>query len=366
MMRRLIILILLLPLFITTAYAQDVYEAAAEQTGVYDMERELEDEALDVSGRLKVDGSYDVQGALERLVKKLLSELKAELHSSLSFAAGLAAIAVLCSLSCALCGSSKIQAYVELAGCGVAAAALLGNVDGIVAQTLSSMEALSDYSKAALPALFTASAACGAVSSSAAKYAAVCLGLDILMSAAQSVIIPMINAFLAVSVAGSIFPNSLLTNVSRLTKWLAATIMTALTIAFSAYIGMTGLLTGSVDAVAVKTAKTVISTALPVVGGILSDASSVVLSAAAVIRNSAGIFGLIAVCAMCAGPFVMLSVKMLILRAAAAVTDSVPNARLSRLLESVSTAMGLLLGLLGCCGIMLFISLMAGIKVVSA
>ena len=141
--------------------------------------------------------------------------------------------------------------------------------------------------------------------------------------------------------------------------------MTAMTIAFSAYIGMTGLVAGSIDAAAIKTARTVISTSLPVVGGIISDASGAVLSAASVIKNSAGVFGLIAVCALCAGPFAVLSVRMLVLKAAAAASDMVPNSRLSGLISSVSAAMGLLLGLLGCCGIMLFISITAGIKAVS-
>ena len=73
----------------------------------------------------------------------------------------------------------------------------------------------------------------------------------------------------------------------------------------------------------------------------------------------------LAVCALCAGPFALLSVKMLVLKAVAAATDMVPNGRLSSLISSVAAAMGLLLGLLGCCGIMLFISIMAGIKAVS-
>ena len=53
------------------------------------------------------------------------------------------------------------------------------------------------------------------------------------------------------------------------------------------------------------------------------------------------------------------------LKAAAAASDMIPNGRLSGLISSVATAMGLLLGLLGCCGIMLFISIMAGIKAVN-
>ena len=86
---------------------------------------------------------------------------------------------------------------------------------------------------------------------------------------------------------------------------------------------------------------------------------------AGVIRSCAGAFGLITVCVLCAGPFAVLSVKMLILKAAAAVTDSMQSPRLSALFSGVGSAMGLLLGLLGCCGIMLFISMMAGMKAVT-
>ena len=56
--------------------------------------------------------------------------------------------------------------------------------------------------------------------------------------------------------------------------------MTGMTIAFTAYINLTGLISGSADAAAIRTAKTLISTVLPVVGGIASDASSAVLAAA--------------------------------------------------------------------------------------
>ena len=272
---------------------------------------------------------------------------------------------MLCALSGSLCSGKPIKEYINIAGCCAAAVSLLGSVDSIVGETVAALNQLSDYSKAALPAMFTAAAACGAVGSASAKYAATCLALDVLMSVSQKLIIPLVYSYLALAVAGSVFPNSLLSNTARLTKWIAGTIMTAMTIAFSAYIGMTGLVAGSVDAVAIKTARTVISTTLPVVGGIISDASGAVLSAASVIKNSAGVFGLIAVCALCAGPFTVLSVRMLVLKAAAAASDMVPNSRLSGLINSVSTAMGLLLGLLGCCGIMLFISIMAGIKAVS-
>ena len=276
-----------------------------------------------------------------------------------------ALLIALCALGGSLCSSKGISEYIEIAGCCGAAMIMLKGVDGIVSQTVESMFRLSDYSKAALPVIFTAAAAGGALTSAGAKFAAVSLALDVLMSIAQKLVVPLVYAYLAVTVANGVFPNSLMAAAARFTKWAATIIMTGMTISFTAYIGMTGVITSSTDAAAVKTMRTVISTVLPVVGGMISDASGAVLAAAGVIRSCAGAFGLITVCILCAGPFAVLSVKMLILKAAAAVTDSMQSPRLSALFSGVGSAMGLLLGLLGCCGIMLFISMMAGMKAVT-
>ena len=123
-------------------------------------------------------------------------------------------------------------------------------------------------------------------------------------------------------------------------------------------------LSGTADAAAVKTAKTVISTALPVVGGILSDASASVLSAAGVIRASAGAFSLVAVCALCIAPFARLGVKLIVFKAASAVAETVPNGRMSALLDDIGTAMGILAGTVGSFAVILFFSFTSAIRAV--
>ena len=77
---------------------------------------------------------------------------------------------------------------------------------------------LSDYSKAALPVIFTAAAAAGALTSAGAKFAAVSLALDVLMSIAQKLVVPLVYAYLAVTVANGVFPNSLMAAAARFTK----------------------------------------------------------------------------------------------------------------------------------------------------
>lgn len=365
-MKKILAFLLILPLFVTTCYAEELYDGAAEELDIYSVEKGLPADTRDISGKLELSGEYDTGGALSRLFQSLLETVSAELKKELKSVFAVAAISVFCAAGMSICAEKGMGEYINIAACVAVASMLAGSMDGIVSSATSALNQLSDYSKAAMPTMFSASAACGAVVSSPAKYVAVCLAMDVLISVAQKLVIPLIYCYIAIVITASISPNAILRAAARAVKWLATTLMTGLTIAFSAYIGITGLIAGSTDATAVKTAKTVISSSLPVVGGIISDAASVVLSAASIIKNSAGAFCLVAVCALCIGPFALLSVKMFLFRIAAAIADMVPGGRLSALLNDIGTAMSLLLGLVGCCGIMLFISFMAAIKVVAA
>ena len=361
----LIFIVILFPIFVQPAHAEDIYAETSEELGADKLDDMLSKDEKEISGELRLDGSYDAGGALARLLKSFVAKLVAELKGNLEYCTVLVAIALLTTMASALCSSKDIASFIELVGCGSASVLMLGSMDSIVNQTVDAMYRLSDYSKAALPVIFTASAVSGAVTSSAAKFAAVSFALDVLMSISQKLIIPVIYAFLAMTLSSSMFPNPILTGIQKLCKWVAGTMMTGMTLAFTAYINMIGVIGSAVDTTAVKTARSFISGTLPVVGGMISDASAMVLSAAGVVKSCAGVFGLVAVGIMCAGPFALLSVKMLLLKGVSAVADSMDSGRLSSLFSGLGSAMALLLGLLGSCGIMLFISLTAGMKAVN-
>ena len=361
-MKRILLFFLLLPLFSAQTYAQGIVDKAADSVGAYSLEESLNKEEQEISGNLTLDGSYDYEGAVSRLLKRIYTVAVAEYKKSLGDAMAIIALAFICALLSAFCQEKKYANFIATAGCCAVAMLTLSGVDSIITQASEALIRLSDYSKAAMPVIFTAAAATGAVASSAAKYGAVCLAVDILISTAQKLVIPCVYAFLALSVAKSLFNNSIVQACANFVKWAATTLMTVLTLSFSAYIGMTGLIAGSTDAAAVKTARTFISTVLPVVGGIISDSASVVLSAAGIIKNTVGVFALISVCALCAGPFATLGMKLLMYKAAGALSALASCERLSTLVNDVGKALSMLLGMVGCCGIMLFISFMSAIK----
>ena len=329
------------------------------------VEEELGDEAREISGELKTDGSYDVAGAIGRLIRKGKAEAENRLRAEMKEMVKIVAIALICAVVESICPDNRSSELVSICACAAVCAAVTGTVDSFAGQMTDTIQTICDYSHAVLPAVYTAAAVSGAVVSAGASYAAVLIGLNILMEVMRRLAFPMIYAYLALCISRSIYPNAVLNSVISVLKWVTVTGITVLTMGISAYIGMTGALTGPADAAAVKGAKLVISNALPLVGGILSDAASVVLSSAAVIKNAAGVFALIGICALCLAPFIAVGMKLLLFRLCAAVASALEGKRLAMLLGDLSGAFGMMLGVMGCLAIMLFVSFMAAIRTVS-
>lgn len=364
-MKRIFAFVLLLPIFIGVCSAEGIMDAALNISGTRQIAEALPEDAAKITGEINEDGLYDVGGALKRLWLNTLSGIEEQIQENIKAFFSLVLITLSCAFCAVLCRDKTIVDYINIAGVCAVAMMFMGSMDGMVYETVNALQQIESYSKAAFPAIFTAAAAGGAVIGSSARYAALCLGLDIIMSTARNMIVPLIYSFLALSLCKGLFDNSLVKSIHHFIKWLTGIILTAMTLVFSAYISLTGAISSSADVLAVKTARTIISNTLPVVGGMISDAASTVLSAANMIKTSAGAMSLVAVCALCAGPFIELSVRMFIMKLAASACEMLPCGRVSGFINDIASALAVLLGLLGSISIMLFISFMSVIKVVA-
>ena len=359
------VMLLMLPLLTVTAHAETLTVSMGEEMDVSAVSDSLPEDIREIGGQLRFVGDYDGAGALERLWNRFLSQIAESLRASARETFSIFGLAVLCALGISLAPGQKQGEYIQIAGCAAASSLVAGGMNSLVGRAMDSLTSLNDYAGIALPAIYSAAAACGAPTSASARYAASCLALDVMMSASQRLLLPLFYALIALSVCGSIFDNPLMRSMLRLGKKLSTVLLTGLTLGFTGFLSITGIVTGSTDEAAVKAAKTVISAAIPVVGKILSDAASSVLSAAAVVRNTAGAFGLVAVCALCSAPFAAFGVRRILFSLTAAATEMTGLERLSRLLGEFSSLMGLMLGLVGAYGVMLFVSIVSALRTVT-
>jgi stage III sporulation protein AE len=343
--------------------AADITKSQADALETDKLADALPEGGRNALGSMKVTDSLDLSGGIQKLLKNVSDNIGDVFKSAIRSAVVILLIAVLCSVvSSAFENASK---YTILAGVLAISVVSVSNVNAFIGLGGKTLDDMNTFSKMLLPTLTGAAAASGAITSAAAKYAATALFMDVLMTVAKNVILPIVYAYTATSIAEAALGGEGLSGASNLLKWLAKTIMTIAILLFIAYLSLTGVISGSVDAATTKALKSTISTVLPVVGSIIADASETVLAGASILRNAVGIFGLLAVVGTCLLPFLRLGAHYLLYKAAAGLSAAIADGRITKLVTSMSTAFGMMMGLVGATAMMLFISIISVIKVVT-
>ena len=140
--------------------------------------------------------------------------------------------------------------------------------------------------------------------------------------------------------------------------------LSAILIVFTAFLSISNLLAGSADRLAVKVGKTVISGAVPVVGGILSDATEAVAATALTLRGTLGVLGVFSVLALCLAPLLRMAVQYLFYQLAAFFSGMVGSQSLSKFLEQLSSAFSLMLAMTAGGAFLLLVSLLIAMMMV--
>jgi stage III sporulation protein AE len=177
-----------------------------------------------------------------------------------------------------------------------------------------SIHTLSDYGKLLLPVMTTALAAQGGIQTSTALFTATALFDTVLCTLIRQILVPMIYVYLALGITACVTNQTLIKQLKGFMKWAASWCLKLLMYIFTGYISITGVVAGTTDAAALKATKITISGMIPVVGGILSDASESVIVGAAALKNGIGVYGLLAIIAVTVGPFLQIGSHYLLLK----------------------------------------------------
>ena len=294
------------------------------------------------------------------ILKSAIHKLQPSISEASGICLSLFAITILTSLLHSFSGSTK--KVVELAGVFMISLLLMQPANTLIKLGTQTVTELSEYGKLLLPVLTAALAAQGFASSSAALYAATALFGSVLSSAISKLIVPMLYIYLCLCIANSAVGEEVLKNLSKFVKWVITWCLKIILYVFTGYIGITGVVSGTADAAAVKAAKIAISGTIPVVGGIISDASEAILVSAGIMKSTAGVYGLLTVLAVCVGPFLQIGVQFILLKVTAAVSGTIGAKRLCELMQDFSGAMGLILAMTGTVCLLLLISTVCFMK----
>lgn len=317
-------------------------------------------EVPDSGAELMPEQTESFGDALLEMLRNAIARIRPDLAEASRVS--LAVIAAVMMVSLLQTFSGSVKSVADLAGTTVIAAVLLLNANSLIRLGAETVTEISEYGKLLLPVMTAAMTAQGGVTASAALYTGTAVFDTVLSSLISKLLVPMVYLFLALAAANSAVGEDLLKKMRDFVKgsmsWCLKTMLTV----FTTYMSITGVVSGTTDAAALKATKVTISSVVPVVGGILSDASESVLVSAGLMKNAAGIYGILAVLAIFLEPFLRIGIHYLLLKLTAALCGMFGSKRMTELIGDFSSAMGLLLAMTGSACLLLLISTVCFMK----
>lgn len=306
------------------------------------------------------DSSESFAEGLWDILKAVVSQLDPDLSEAAGICLSIVAVTVLASTVKGI--SDDAASPTELAAACMIGTVLLRSTGSLIKLGVETVTALSEYSKALLPVLTGALAAQGGLTTSASLYTGTTAFIGILTAMITNIVTPLIYALIAISVAGCALEINLLKELGKFIKWLMLWLLKLSIYIFTGYISITGVVSGTTDAAAIKATKLAMSGFVPVVGNIISDASEAVLHSASMMKNAAGIYGIWSTVAILVGPFLKVGTHYILLKLTSALCGAFGGGNVVALLRSFSSVMGYILGLIGSVSVMILIGVVCFMK----
>ena len=301
------------------------------------------DELLREAEGYGVTETDDLGQGVQSILETGLDQAGSLLRHSLQTGMKLLAVVLLCGLaeSAALDGKAGGLKAVEVAGALAVTALTVSDMNAMFGLGRETIQQMDAFAGLLLPAMATLTAATGGVTGAAVRQGVTVLFSDLLITAIDRLLVPLLYAYVAACCAQAALGNEGLKKLSALIKGAITFLLTGGLLVFVGYLTASGAIAGSADAAAVKAAKLAISRAVPVVGGILSDAAETVLAGAGVLKNAVGVFGMLTILSICLVPFLRLGVHYLAYKLTGALAATVADGRVAGLIDQIGSAFGL-------------------------
>ena len=359
MIRRLAVLAVLLAVLTGTAWAsQGVLEA---QSDALDLDG-LEDAGAEWMPGADLSAGLDVDGSIGQILDTGSAELGGVIRKALRSGALLLAVVLFCSLAEGMGAGEGAVNGVALVGALAVTAIAAADANSLIGMGRQAMEHMDSFSKLLLPAVTAAASAAGSPGGAVARQLATMLFSDLLITLINRVLLPLVYTYIAACVAWAAVGNEGLRRMAATLKWAVTTVLTGTLILFVTYLTVSGVIAGTTDALTVKAAKFTMSSMVPVVGGILSDAAETVLAGAGMLKNTVGVFGMLVVIGICLVPFLQLGFHYLTYKVASALSAALSGSRVAALIDQIGGAFGLILGMTGACALLLLISMISAVS----
>lgn len=250
-------------------------------------------------------------------------------------------------------------------------AAALSSAAVIAAPVFSALTAGIDAMKgsavfmAAFVPVYAVIVASGGGAATSVSMSALLLGaVQVINFVSSFAVMPLMSGYMAIGLASSVSPIISKTGIADGIKKLSFWIMSLMSTVFVGVLSIQTAVNASADTLALRTAKFIVGSSVPVAGTALAEALTTVTASLGLLRTSVGIYGVVAVGFIFLPIVAELFIWRVMLMVNICISELFSLPKISGLLKSVDTVMSVLIGLLLLTGAMFIISLTVVVTVV--
>jgi len=221
----------------------------------------------------------------------------------------------------------------------------------------AAVDGLVDAMLALLPVLTALMAGTGAIASAAIFNPLLVVVCDLVAIGVKSWVLPVILISIVLEVVSRFTPDAPLSETASFLRQLGLGLLGVGMLVFLGVITVQGTAGAVTDGVTLRGAKFAAKVFVPVLGSMFSDAAEMVMASSLLLKNAAGLLGLILVLLIAAVPVVKLLCLTLMYRAAGALVYPVVGGEIAGLLGSLSSGLAAVTMAVGAVGIMFYLTL---------
>lgn len=293
------IIIILLVFFSTVAFAEGNYDELFEMLGSEQLVRDLPDEVTEMFEQLGInkidfDSVFNVKAEdVIHLVKNLLTgNIESPLKSLFRL---LCIIIMLAVCNCFVPDDGKYRLFIEMCGALLSVISIVSPLNTSISAAISSVSVTGKFMLILIPVLTAVVSASGNPGLAVSFQSVAFVAAQLISGFAVNFLIPLVGAILALDITGSMMPTFKMTGLTDFIKKSISCLLSVCATVYVSFLGLKGALANAADTLATKSIKLVISSAVPVVGGALSEAYSGVVGSMVLFKSTIGVFGICAI-----------------------------------------------------------------------
>lgn len=292
-----------------------------------------------------ISGKVDNSKIYKKILNILGTEVQTGIKSLLSILAIIIIHSILKSISESLENDSisKLIYYVQYIAIVTIIMSNFSDIINLVKQTSNN---LIGFMNTLIPVLVSLMLYTGSITTTSILEPIILFLINFIGNLIQNILIPIILIIASISIISKISDQ---VQVAKLSKFLKSSTLWFLGIILTIFVGIVsleGTLASSVDGITAKTAKSIVSSAIPVVGKILGDVVDSVLGCGIILKNAVGFVGVVIIISICIVPILKLSVLTISYKLVASISEVIADAKIVKLLDEMGDIFKILLGIL--------------------